>query len=191
MTGSIQGKNGKWYMVISYKDMQNNWKTKWKSTGLSVRVNKKLAEQMLKEELNTLNGDKYVMYSIIVNEFGNTREKNYGNLVSQIKGNPNEWFNDVFTISKLVNIVNQFNVILQSDILNEPIYEDDLDVSNSDSESIDEMSKSWEDKLYKSFDGIDFHPNYEAKTFNWLENNIDYKKEKTLLWIVGAEPKLS
>ena len=54
MTGSIQGKNGKWYMVISYKDMQNNWKTKWKSTGLSVRGNKKLAEQMLKEELNTL-----------------------------------------------------------------------------------------------------------------------------------------
>ena len=113
-------------------------------------IKSKLRE--LKEELNTLNGDKYVMYSIIVNEFGNTREKNYGNLVSQIKGNPNEWFNDVFTISKLVNIVNQFNVILQSDILNEPIYEDDLDVSNSDSESIDEMSKSWEDKLYKSFD---------------------------------------
>ena len=48
----------------------------------------------------------------------------------------------------------------------------------------------YEDKLYKSFDGIDFHPNYEAKTFNWLENNIDYKKEKTLLWVVGAEPKL-
>lgn len=49
----------------------------------------------------------------------------------------------------------------------------------------------YEDKLYKSFDGIDFHPNYEAKTFNWLENNIDYKKEKTLLWVVGVEPKLS
>lgn len=49
----------------------------------------------------------------------------------------------------------------------------------------------YENKLYKSFDGIELHPNYEAKTFNWLENNIDYKKEKTLLWIVGAEPKLS
>ena len=47
----------------------------------------------------------------------------------------------------------------------------------------------YENKLYKSYDDIEFHPNYEAKTFNWLENNINYKKEKTLLWIVGAEPK--
>jgi len=48
----------------------------------------------------------------------------------------------------------------------------------------------YETKLYKSFDGIDLHPNYEAKTFNWLEQNIDYNKESTLLWIVGAEPKV-
>lgn len=48
----------------------------------------------------------------------------------------------------------------------------------------------YETKLYKSFDGIELHPNYEAKTFNWLEQNIDYNKESTLLWIVGAEPKV-
>ena len=35
--------------------------------------------------------------------------------------------------------------------------------------------------------GIQFHPNYEAKTYNWLKNNIDYKNEKTCLWIVGKE----
>ena len=49
----------------------------------------------------------------------------------------------------------------------------------------------YKDRVYKSIDGIDLHPNYEAKTFNWLENNIDYKNERTLLWIVGAEPHLS
>lgn len=53
-----------------------------------------------------------------------------------------------------------------------------------------EKGFKYESKLYKSFDNIELHPNYEAKTFNWLINNIDYHKEKTLFWIVGAEPKL-
>lgn len=35
--------------------------------------------------------------------------------------------------------------------------------------------------------GIKFHPNYEAKTYNWLKDNIDYKNEKTCLWVVGKE----
>lgn len=33
--------------------------------------------------------------------------------------------------------------------------------------------------------GVNFHPNYEAKTYNWLKGNIDYNKEKTMLWVVG------
>lgn len=48
----------------------------------------------------------------------------------------------------------------------------------------------YEDKVYEEIDGIQLHPNYEAKTYNWLKQNIDYNKEKTLLWIVGAEPKI-
>lgn len=48
----------------------------------------------------------------------------------------------------------------------------------------------YEDELYEEIDGIELHPNYEAKTYNWLKNNIDFHKEKTLLWIVGAKPKL-
>lgn len=39
-------------------------------------------------------------------------------------------------------------------------------------------------------DGIELHPNYEAKSYNWLINNIDFKKEKTLLWIVGSKPMI-
>jgi 1-aminocyclopropane-1-carboxylate deaminase/D-cysteine desulfhydrase-like pyridoxal-dependent ACC family enzyme len=35
--------------------------------------------------------------------------------------------------------------------------------------------------------GVKFHPNYEAKTYNWLKNNIDYKNEKSCLWIIGGE----
>lgn len=48
----------------------------------------------------------------------------------------------------------------------------------------------YEDEVFEKIDGIELHPNYEAKTFNWLKNNIDYKNEKTLLWIVGSKPNL-
>ena len=30
-----------------------------------------------------------------------------------------------------------------------------------------------------------FHPNYEAKAFDWMRNCLDWSKEKTLFWIVG------
>lgn len=39
-------------------------------------------------------------------------------------------------------------------------------------------------------DGIVLHPNYEAKSYKWLTENIDTKKEKTLLWIVGSKPMI-
>lgn len=51
-----------------------------------------------------------------------------------------------------------------------------------------EKKFKYEKGISEDIDGIRLHPNYEAKTFNWLKNNIDYKKEKTLLWIVGAKP---
>ena len=35
---------------------------------------------------------------------------------------------------------------------------------------------------------IEFHPNYEAKAYRWLKNNLNYKEQKTLLWIVGSKP---
>lgn len=36
---------------------------------------------------------------------------------------------------------------------------------------------------------LELHPNYEAKVNNWIVNNINPGKEKTLLWVVGVEPK--
>ncbi len=40
----------------------------------------------------------------------------------------------------------------------------------------------------ESIGAIGFHPNYEAKAFRWLKNNLNYKEQKTLLWIVGSKP---
>lgn len=45
----------------------------------------------------------------------------------------------------------------------------------------------YENVKNESYENIVFHKRYEAKTFNWLKNNIDYKNEKTCMWIVGGE----
>ncbi len=51
MKGSIQSKKGLLYAVISYKDEGDSFKTKWISTGLKERGNKKAAKEILDREL--------------------------------------------------------------------------------------------------------------------------------------------
>ncbi|MDR0861853.1 MAG: hypothetical protein LBN30_03635 [Oscillospiraceae bacterium] len=50
MTGSLQVKNDKYYMVLN-RIIKGKRKQKWVSTGLEVRGNKRRAEQMLREML--------------------------------------------------------------------------------------------------------------------------------------------
>lgn len=46
VTVSLQEKGGIYQAVLSYKDLSNNWKTKWKSTSVKVKPgNKKLAKE--------------------------------------------------------------------------------------------------------------------------------------------------
>lgn len=52
MTGSVQEKNGKWYLVILYKDSQNKWKTKWQSTGLLSPSRKNRQKKEAKNGMN-------------------------------------------------------------------------------------------------------------------------------------------
>ena len=49
VAGHLREKNGRFYIVLNYRDSKNNRKTKWISTGLPVKGNKKRAEQMLAE----------------------------------------------------------------------------------------------------------------------------------------------
>lgn len=51
MTGSLRIKNGVYYAVISYKDNYGRFKQKWISTKLKIRGNKKLAQQILEQEM--------------------------------------------------------------------------------------------------------------------------------------------
>ena len=45
VAGHLQEKNGLYYMVVSYPDVAGKRKTKWFSTGLPIKGNKKKAEQ--------------------------------------------------------------------------------------------------------------------------------------------------
>ena len=50
MTGSLQVKNGKFYMIINDRE-NGKRKQKWIATGFDVRGNKRRAEQLLRETL--------------------------------------------------------------------------------------------------------------------------------------------
>ncbi len=49
VAGSLQEKNNKFYIVLNYKDSKGKSVSKWIATGLAVKGNKKLAEEMLIE----------------------------------------------------------------------------------------------------------------------------------------------
>lgn len=66
-----------------------------------------------------------------------------------------------------------------------------IDIKLSNLKYIDAFSTmkgfKYENIKNEVYENIIFHKRYEAKTFNWLKNNIDYKNEKTCMWIVGGE----
>ena len=53
VAGHLQEKKGYFYIVLSYPDMSGKRKTKWITTGLPVKGNKKKAEKMLMETRKT------------------------------------------------------------------------------------------------------------------------------------------
>lgn len=59
MTGSVQVKNNKLYVVLSYKIENGEHKTKWVGTGLQAKNNKKAAVAMIPEIINQYIGLEY------------------------------------------------------------------------------------------------------------------------------------
>lgn len=45
----------------------------------------------------------------------------------------------------------------------------------------------YEKRVFAQHGDVKLHPNYEAKTYNWLKENVDYRNEKTCLWIIGGD----
>lgn len=51
ITGSLQEKSGKWYIVLNLKDERGKRKQKWINTNLTIRGNKKNAERIMREQI--------------------------------------------------------------------------------------------------------------------------------------------
>lgn len=146
--------------IKEFKEAYNN----------AIRLNKKIIElkQLIKNDNDVDNNKKklnevYKEYTEarrqqynkaynLVNKFGNITQKNRNNYIEQVKRNPNFWFTKAFESSKLVNIVGEFENILESNKLTNENFTDDEDYTNSGAESVDETTKSWEDKLWASFE---------------------------------------
>lgn len=147
-------------IIKEFKETYNN----------ATRLNKKIIElkQLIKNDNDVDNNKKklnevYKEYTEarrqqynkaynLVNKFGNITQKNRNNYIEQVKRNPNFWFTKAFESSKLVNIVGEFENILESNKLTNENFTDDEDYNNSGAESVDETTKSWEDKLWASFE---------------------------------------
>lgn len=145
--------------IKEFKEVYNN----------AIRLNKKIIElkQLIKNDNDVDNKKKlnevYKEYTEarrqqynkaynLVNKFGDITQKNRNNYIEQVKRNPNFWFTKAFESSKLVNIVGEFENVLESDKLTNENFTDDEDYTNSGAENIDETTKSWEDKLWASFE---------------------------------------
>lgn len=146
--------------IKEFKEAYNN----------AIRLNKKIIElkQLIKNDNDVDNNKKklnevYKEYTEarrqqynkaynLVNKFGDITQKNNNNYIEQVKRNPNFWFTKAFESSKLVNIVGEFENILESNKLTNENFTDDEDYTNPGAESVDETTKSWEDKLWASFE---------------------------------------
>lgn len=113
--------------------------------------NKKKLDEIYKEYTEARRQQYNKAYNL-VNKFGDIAQKNRNNYIEQVKRNPNFWFTKAFESSKLVNIVGEFENVLESDKLTNENFTDDEDYTNSGAESVDETTKSWEDKLWVSFE---------------------------------------
>jgi len=146
--------------IKEFKEAYNN----------AIRLNKKIIElkQLIKNDNDVDNNKKklnevYKEYTEarrqqynkaynLVNKFGNIAQNNRNNYIEQVKRNPNFWFTKAFESSKLINIVSEFENVLESDKLTNENFTDDENYTNPGAESVDETTKSWEDKLWASFE---------------------------------------
>lgn len=58
MTGRLAIKNGKYYVIISYKDEHGKNKQKWTATGLDAKNNKRAAEEAMREIVANFNNEE-------------------------------------------------------------------------------------------------------------------------------------
>lgn len=69
ITGNVQQKNNKWYVVLNLKDINGKRKQKWINSGLNIRGNKKKAEQFLREQINKYSQNNFECTSVYFSDY--------------------------------------------------------------------------------------------------------------------------
>ena len=130
----------------------------------------------------------------------------YNAVSNQVENIPNELDNLVITCGSGITTIGvmlgikKFNKKVKKmylvatapsrkNLIDKVMAENDIHIDYEIIDLFHQKGFKYEKGLRQSCDGIVFHPNYEAKTYDWLIHNLDYKNEKTLMWIVGGEPK--
>ena len=92
------------------------------------------------------------LYSSNIDAALSERNKNFLNLYLQVKGNPNQFFFEVFHTKKMTNLVKEYDKLGDINEYEEADEDnDDIITDKFNDQSTDETSKSWEDNLYKNF----------------------------------------
>lgn len=107
---------------------------------------------ILDEEFPALRSKRYVTFFNLIQEAGNIQQKNFANLTAKVRGNSTEWFREVFTSSKLVNISKDFDTLLRSYKLNDGSFIDENDAYGEDEDGTDKTTAAWNNKELASFD---------------------------------------
>lgn len=102
-----------------------------------------------KEVLTRLNNQ----YLAFIANNGNIREKNFANMVEQIITNPKEWMQQALSLKKSLAIAKKYGYTITGEDLSYYISEDDINITENDSEGLNEESRRFLDEIdkYKSF----------------------------------------
>lgn len=92
----------------------------------------------------------FKLFKYMCDNYGTSVEKNYANLVFQIKLNPKVWFEEVFTISDLIKYKREFENTIENENLDVDFTEDDHDgFGTEERDSTDLESRRWVDDANK------------------------------------------
>lgn len=147
----------------------------------------------IKDYINSLRNELYLLCYNLCNEFGEIVHKNYANLANQLRANPNEWFEKVLNGKRLVEFKKDFNSIIEGEDFYDSDFQDETDFVNYDNDTtIDEMSKNWEDTLYSSYEkNVDIKIRmYLDSLYDLTDNNVSFDKDGKPLYSYNTNNEL-
>ena len=93
------------------------------------------------------------MYNLVQEE-GSYVDKNRAALMSQLRGNTNEWFELTLRGPKVASLASYFDSTLEAELDYNRLPEDENDINNDSSDDRDQSTTNWDDALDRSFEKV-------------------------------------